>query len=74
MLVPLEEAVMVAHFHIRHSKKRMENGSLNIPPDSCLPGTNIEVPFPLKKYLMRPYPGHQSSRNGFMKYYRVLDE
>jgi hypothetical protein len=25
--------------------KRMENGSLlNIPPDSCLPGTNIERP------------------------------
>jgi len=23
----------------------MENGSLNIPPDNCLPGTNIEAPF-----------------------------
>jgi hypothetical protein len=25
--------------------KRMENGSPNIPPDSCLAGTNIEAPF-----------------------------
>ena len=25
--------------------KRMENSSLNIPPDSSLPGTNIEAPF-----------------------------
>jgi hypothetical protein len=47
--------------------KCMENGSLNIPPDSCLPGTNIEVSFvivgneafPLKTYLMRPHPGRQ---------------
>ena len=41
--------------------KRMENASLNIPPDSCLPGTNIlvQAPFvivgdeavPLKTYL-----------------------
>jgi hypothetical protein len=26
-------------------EKRMENVSLNIPPDSCLPGTNIQAPF-----------------------------
>ena len=52
----------------------MENGSLNIPLDSCLPGTNIEAPFvivgdeafPLKTYLMRPYPGRQSSGNFFI--------
>ena len=58
-------------------EKRMENGSLNIPLDSCLPGANIEAPFamvgdeafPLKTYLMRPYPGHQSSRNDFMTYF-----
>jgi len=48
--------------------KRMENGSLNIPPDSCLPGTNIES-FPLKTYLMRPYPGRQSSGNDFMTFF-----
>jgi hypothetical protein len=54
--------------------RRTENGSLNIPLDSCLPGTNIEAPFvivgneafPLKTYLMRPYPGRQSSGNDFM--------
>jgi len=26
-------------------EKRMQNGSLNIPPDSGLPGTSIETPF-----------------------------
>jgi len=26
-------------------EKCMENGSLNIPPDSGLPGSNIETPF-----------------------------
>jgi hypothetical protein len=54
--------------------RRMENGSLNIPLDSCLPGTNIKAPFvivgdeafPLKTYLMRPYPGRQSSGNDCM--------
>jgi hypothetical protein len=57
--------------------KRMENGSLNIPPDSCLPGTNIEAPFvivgdeafPLKTYFTRSYPGRQSSGNDFMTYF-----
>jgi hypothetical protein len=56
--------------------KRMENGSLNIPPDSCLPGNNTEAPFivvgddafPLKTYLTRPYPGRQSSGNDFTTY------
>ena len=56
--------------------KRTENGSLNIPPDICLPGINIEAlfvivgneAFPLKTYLMRPYPGRQSSGNDFMTY------
>ena len=57
--------------------KRMENGIPNNPPDSCLPGTNIEVPFfifrdkasPLKTYLMRPYPGRQSGGNDYMTYF-----
>jgi hypothetical protein len=58
-------------------EKRMENGSVNIPPDSCLPGTNAEAPFvivgddafPLKTDLMRPCPGRQSSGNDCMKYF-----
>jgi len=45
----------------------MENSSLNMPPDSYLPGTNVEAPFvivrdeafPLKTHLMRPYPRRQ---------------
>jgi len=47
--------------------KSLENGSLNIPNDEILPNTNISAPyvilgdeaFPLKTYLMRPYPGKQ---------------
>jgi hypothetical protein len=57
--------------------KRIENGSLNIPPDNSLPGTDIEAPFvivgdeafSLKTYLMIPYPGRQSSGNDFMTYF-----
>jgi hypothetical protein len=58
--------------------KRMENGSLSIQPDRCLPGSNIEGPFvivgdafQLKTYLMRPYPGRQSSGNDFMTYFNT---
>lgn len=47
--------------------KSLENGSLHIPNSKFLPGTNNYVPyvilgdeaFPLKTYLMRPYPGKQ---------------
>ncbi|KAE9543510.1 hypothetical protein AGLY_002310 [Aphis glycines] len=47
--------------------KSLENGSLNIPSDAILPNTNNSAPyvilgdeaFPLKTYLMRPYPGKQ---------------
>uniref|UniRef100_UPI001478F110 protein ALP1-like n=1 Tax=Osmia lignaria TaxID=473952 RepID=UPI001478F110 len=49
-------------------KKNLESGKLNVPEDSPLPGTNTIAPyvilgdeaFPLKKYLMRPYPGSKS--------------
>lgn len=48
-------------------EKSLENGSLNIPKDEFLPGTTISAPyvilgdeaFPLKTYLIRPYPGKQ---------------
>ena len=47
--------------------KRLESGTLNIPDDTLLPGTHQTAPyvivgdpaFPLKNYLMRPFPGHQ---------------
>jgi hypothetical protein len=51
----------------RHSVfgEAFENNDLNVPPPSELPGTNITVPyvlvadeaFPLRNYIMRPYPG-----------------
>lgn len=45
--------------------KAFQRGSLNVPANSTIPNTNIQVPyvivadeaFPLKTYLMRPYPG-----------------
>nr|CAH7748459.1 unnamed protein product [Callosobruchus chinensis] len=45
--------------------QRLENNTMNIPPEQVLPGTNIMIPyffvgdkaFPLKTYIMRPYPG-----------------
>lgn len=44
--------------------KSLEEGRLNIPASCTLPNTNVEIPyvivgdkaFPLKTYLMRPYP------------------
>jgi hypothetical protein len=47
--------------------KALESGTLNIPRNALLPGTTNEAPyvsvgddaFPLKTYLMRPYPGKQ---------------
>jgi len=47
--------------------KALENNSLKIPESKTLPGTNTKAPFvivgdeafPLKTYLLRPYPGKQ---------------
>jgi len=47
--------------------KGLSRKQLNVPPDTALPGINNEAPyvilgdeaFPLKEYLMRPYPGKQ---------------
>lgn len=48
----------------------MEAKTLNVPKDSPLPGAGVQGPmpyvivgdaaFPLKTYLMRPFPGHVS--------------
>jgi hypothetical protein len=45
----------------------IENGELNLPPSQPLPGRHLEVPFvivgddafPLKQYLMKPFPTRQ---------------
>uniref|UniRef100_A0A8D8YZ19 Nuclease HARBI1 n=1 Tax=Cacopsylla melanoneura TaxID=428564 RepID=A0A8D8YZ19_9HEMI len=50
--------------------KALETGRFNVPGPSALPGTNAEAPyvvvgdqaFPLKNYLMRPYPGENLPR------------
>ncbi|XP_066596893.1 uncharacterized protein [Prorops nasuta] len=47
--------------------KALENGNLNVPKDAPLPGITTYAPyvivadeaFPLKRYLLRPYPGRQ---------------
>lgn len=56
-----------------HSKlgKGLDKKQLNVPQDTELPGTKIIAPFvilgdeafPLKEYLMRPYPGRQLDNN-----------
>ncbi|XP_024082199.1 protein ALP1-like [Cimex lectularius] len=51
--------------------KRLENGTLNIPSGKYLPNTTTVAPyvivadeaFPLKTYLLRPYPGRQSAED-----------
>ncbi|RXN13449.1 nuclease HARBI1 [Labeo rohita] len=50
----------------------MEAKTLNVPEDSPLPGSGVQGPmpyvivgdaaFPLKTYLMRPFPGHRLPR------------
>ncbi|VEN48424.1 unnamed protein product [Callosobruchus maculatus] len=59
--------------------QRLENNDINIPRDKCLPGTNIVMPyffvgdeaFPLKKYIMRPYPGKHLSNTQKIFNYRL---
>ncbi|GLV37962.1 hypothetical protein CBL_20393, partial [Carabus blaptoides fortunei] len=49
--------------------KRLQDGTLNIPSGGFLPHTNIQTPyvlvgdeaFPLKPFLMKPYPGRNTS-------------
>lgn len=48
--------------------KSLENGSMGLPPDVKLPNSDICLPhffvgdevFPLKTYLMKPYPGRKT--------------
>lgn len=51
--------------------KYLDEEQLNVPEDAALPGTNVLAPyvivgdeaFPLKRNLMRPYPGSQTEHN-----------
>lgn len=51
--------------------RRIENGSLKLPNETKLPNSNIVTPFvfiadeafPLRNYLMRPFPRRQSQEN-----------
>lgn len=57
-----------------HSKlgQDLDKGILNVPKEKELPGTNCLAPyefvgdeaFPLKTFLLRPYPGSQSNGDG----------
>lgn len=59
--------------------QRLKNGTLNIPQDRALPGTNIIAPyviigdsaFPLKTYLLRPYPYNSGNREFEVFNYRL---
>ena len=59
--------------------KSLENDTLNIPRVRTLPGTDTELPmvivadeaFPLKTYLMRPYPGRDLSDDKKIYNYRL---
>lgn len=59
--------------------KRLQQGTLGIPGNSLLPGTSIETPhvivgdeaFPLKTYLMRPYPGQNLNDDKRIFNYRL---
>ena len=60
-------------------KSAVENGTLDIPPEENLPGTNIPVPhvfladdaFPLKPYLMKPYPFRNQTEEQRIFSYRL---
>lgn len=57
--------------------RRLENGTFNIPNGKYLPHTTLTAPyvivgdeaFPLKTYLLRPYPGRQSNGDADKSYF-----
>ncbi|XP_047115635.1 protein ALP1-like [Schistocerca piceifrons] len=59
--------------------KSLENNTLSVPKSKTLPGTDVELPmvivgdeaFPLKTYLMRPYPGTNLTNDKAIFNYRL---
>lgn len=59
--------------------RALKHGQLNVPRSRALPGTNVELPmvivgdegFPLKSYMMRPYPGKGLTDNKRIFNYRL---
>ena len=57
----------------------LENGSLSLPGDCPLPGTTKPLPyvivadeaFPLKHYMLRPYPGRNLEESQAVFNYRL---
>lgn len=57
-------------FHFSILNKLLTNNRYNVPPPQNLPGSNVSLPYvlvgdeayPLKPYLMRPYPSSNSNR------------
>lgn len=60
-------------------KRCLNNNSLNIPGEKCLPNTNISIPyviladdaFPLSRNVMKPYPLRDISRDKKVFNYRL---
>ena len=61
---------------LSHMSKCFEDNSLNVPEGSKIPGIDVELPyflvrdemFPLKTWLMRPYPGTLSETQRIYNY------
>lgn len=59
--------------------KALHNGTLNVPKKRALPETDTELPmvivadeaFPLKSYIMRPYPGRDLTNDKRIYNYRL---
>lgn len=63
-----------------HVTRLIENGNLNIPPPQLLTGRHADVPFvivgdeafPLKEYLVKPYPSRQLDQDKRIFNYRLF--
>lgn len=80
MLVEMAELVMVEYFANSPIYQKLESGHLKIPKDEPLPDRIKPVPymivgddaFPLKTYLMKPYPSRNLQLTQRIFNYRLL--